>query len=287
MLRLNVIGCGQVGKTLAYLLTRHANFTLACVLNRSLSSAVDACDFIQQGKAVTDYNELTPADCYLITVPDQHIVSCTEKLAAANILVPQNLVVHCSGFLSSYALDAATSQGALIASMHPVKSFVDPAHSIKTFEGTFCALEGNPRACDLLTEWLKKIGGVSFSMHANEKTIYHAALVTASNYLVVLHEMALRGLKKSGVTDESANQILAPIMRHTLEQSLHFGTTKALSGPIARGDCEVVAEEIKALKEWDTQMSGLYQMLGQIALQLAKKQGLGQGQLEKMEEVLS
>jgi len=286
MLRLNLIGGGQVGKTFASLLTRHADFTLQCVLNRSLGSAKSACDFIQQGKPITDYHELTPADCYLITVPDQHIIACTEKLVAAKILAPQNLVIHCSGFMSSSALDAATSQGALIASMHPVKSFVDPILSVKTFEGTFCALEGDPRACRLLTGWLKKIGGLAFPINASEKTIYHAALVIASNYMVVLHEMALRSLEKAGVPAGLNNQILAPIMRHTLEQSLSFGTAKALSGPIARGDCAVVAEELAALGQWEPQMGDLYQALGKVALQLAQRQGLRMEQVEEMARVL-
>lgn len=287
MLRLNLIGAGQVGKTLAYLFTQHANFTIGCVLNRTLASAQNACDFFKAGCAIQSYEELTPADCYLITVPDDHIADCTEKLVAAHILAPQNLVIHTSGFLPSNILSAATSQGALIASVHPVKSFANVVRSVETFKGTFCAVEGDVEACRLLTSWLEKIGAVTFPINASEKTIYHSAFILASNYLVVLYELGLQALKKSGVPDEISNPMLASLMSHTVEQSRSLGPTKALTGPIRRGDAFVVEAELKALLQWDSEVGNLYRDLGKIALQLAKRKGLAEEKAEKMAQVLS
>lgn len=286
MLRLNLIGAGQVGTTLAYLLTQQADFKLACVLSRTQESANRACDFIGQGKAITDYKDLTPADCYLMTVSDQHIRACTEKLVATQILCPQNLLLHCSGFMTHEALSAAKSQGALIASMHPIKSFVDPACSVKTFAGTFCALEGDPLACQLLTKWVEKIGGFAFSIKSTEKTIYHAGTVIASNYLVALHEVALRTLEKAGIPKELGQKILAPLMQHTLEQSLTLGTTQALSGPITRGDHQIIEAELNALNQWDADIGLLYQQLAKIALSLAQNKTQDSENLRKIQALL-
>lgn len=286
MLRLNVIGAGQVGTTLAYLLTQNAGFTLQSVLSRTEQSAQRACDFIGQGKATTHYNELKSADCYLITVPDQYIQTCTEKLVAAHLLHPKNVLFHCSGFMTHQVLSAAKSQGAITASIHPVKSFVDIQRSIKTFAGTFCAIEGDTLACQFITTWIEKIGGSPFSINPTEKIMYHTAMVIASNYLVALHEVALRCLNKAGISADFSHKILASIMRHTLEQTLTLGTTKALSGPIARGDYQIVEEELNALNKWDADMGMLYQLLGKIALSLARNKKLNAENLQRLEELL-
>jgi predicted short-subunit dehydrogenase-like oxidoreductase (DUF2520 family) len=287
MLRLNLIGGGQVGKTLACLLTQKAGFSLQHVLHRSQESAQQACDFIQQGMPTTDYRALTPADCYLITVPDRSIARCVEALAACHVLAPGNIVFHCSGFLASDILQPAQSQGAHTASMHPIKSFVDPLRSIQTFAGTYCALEGDSYATGLLGAWIEQIGGISFPLQAENKALYHTAFVIASNYLVVLHETALQTLQKAGIPTDFSQKILAPIMQHTLQQSFSLGVTQALSGPIARGDTAVVAAEIAALQQWNPAVSALYRMLGEMALPLAQQKGLGVEAVEAMAQILT
>lgn len=286
MPRLNLIGGGQVGKTLAYLLTQKAGFSLQHVLNRTQESAAQVCDFIQQGIPTTDYQALTPADCYLIAVPDRAIVPCIDALAACHILAPGNIVFHCSGFMASDILYPAQLQGAAIASMHPIKSFVEPLRSIETFAGTFCALEGDPDATRSLATWIEQIGGIPFPLQAAHKALYHAAFVMASNYLVVLHEIALQTLQKADISADFSQKILAPIMQHTLQQSFSLGPAQALTGPIARGDGAVVAAEIEALQQWNPAVSALYRMLGEMALPLAQQKGLGEEAVEAMAQVL-
>src|SRR5262245_57490053 len=105
MLTFNLIGAGQVGKALSYLLAKHTALTLNCALSRTTRSARDACAFVEQGKAITEYADLTPADIYLITTPDQNLAESAEKLAATKILRPGNIVLHCSGVISSSILN--------------------------------------------------------------------------------------------------------------------------------------------------------------------------------------
>lgn len=270
---LTIIGGGQVGKALGYALTQQAGFTLNGVLNRSLTSAQQACDFIGQGKAVQHYAELTTADVYLITVTDSHISHCAESLAASGVLQPGNLVIHCSGALTVAALDAAQMKGADVASLHPIKSFIDPALSVATLNDTFFGLEANAEITAKITPWITAIGGHVLPIATEQKSFYHIALVIACNYLTALTEVAVQCLGKAGLSAEQSLAALKPLMSYTLENIFHHGTAAALSGPIARGDSKIVATHLHALQQNAPDIVTLYKALGKVALELASAKG--------------
>jgi hypothetical protein len=65
------------------------------------------------------------------------------------------VVFHCSGAKASTELDALRRAGALVASVHPVRSFADPAAVAADFDGTFCGVEGDAAALALLLPRLR------------------------------------------------------------------------------------------------------------------------------------
>lgn len=274
MPNLTLIGAGQVGKTLSYLLCNKLGLSLQYMLTNSLASAQTASEFIGSGQAVSDYNQLTPTDYYLIATPDETIRSCAEQLAQNGLISSGTAVIHCSGALSSEELAAAKTAGAQIASLHPVKSFVTPDLSIQTFAGTPCAIEGDADICKTLMQWMQTLGGDPFTIQPQQKLIYHSALVIASNYLVALTETALKNLDRVGLERQQAMNILQPLMRHTLEQIFSHGTIQALSGPIARGDVDIVSKELQELEQENSNTAALYKNLGMVALELASAKGL-------------
>jgi len=97
--------------------------------------------------------------------------------------------------------------------------------------------------------------------------------VFASNYLNSLTEIALRGLEKSGLPEELAKQLLQPLMSNTLQQIFSKGTAAALSGPIARGESQIVRDQINALSAWNSGTAAIYKSLGKIAVELTKEKG--------------
>ena len=126
-----------------------------------------------------------------------------------------------------------------------------------------------------------------FGIDPEHKTVYHAGTVFASNYLVALMEMALRCFEQAGIAREDATRLMAPIARGTLDNVMALGTTKALTGPIARGDHAVVSRQSVALSGWDEDVTLAYAALGRVALQLSSKQGnAGAQDLETIRDVL-
>ena len=273
MKSLNVIGAGRVGRTLASLWEEKRTFRMQDVLDGTVQGARAAVAFIGDGRPVPSAGEMHPADVWMITTPDRMIVASCEALAASGVLRAGDIVFHCSGATPSGELQAAAQAGCAIASVHPLKSFADPRDAVRTFTGTHCAIEGDAAALEVLKPAFERIGGLVSELDPRFKTIYHAASVVVSNYLDALMEVGLRCYEKAGLPRETATKMMEPIVRETLENIFEIGTTRALTGPIARGDDAVVAKHLKSLGEWDACVTGIYRELGLVALELARAQG--------------
>ncbi|MBN2476150.1 MAG: DUF2520 domain-containing protein [Pirellulales bacterium] len=273
MKTLNIIGCGKVGRTLASLWAAGGVFEVRSVLNRSLPSASRAVTFIGSGQAVEHYSQLGRADAVMISASDEAIDTCCRRLCRADVLAEGVVLFHCSGSQPSTLLHPARARGAAIAGVHPVKSFADPAEAVKTFAGTFCAVEGDPAACELLHDALHRCGGRTFCIAPESKTLYHAATVFVCNYLAALMEVGLRCLQRAGISREIAMELIEPIVTETVANVCRLGPAGALTGPIARGEPSVVQKQCEALGQWDENLRDLYRLLGQVAVDLSARQG--------------
>lgn len=273
MRRLSIIGCGNVGKTLGRLWNHEKVFSISDILNRSEESGSSAVRFIGAGRPVFEISEMSPAEVFLISTPDDHIVESCNALAATGLLRPGDVVFHCSGALPAAALIAAKEAGAFICSIHPIKSFANPDVSVETFDGTFCGMEGDDQALAVLRPAFEAVGGKTFAVNPEFKTIYHAAAVMACNYLTALIEIGAQAYLKAGLDRKTALQVMEPIVRGTVENIFDSGTVQALTGPIARGDHAMVSKQLAALSDWNPRIGDLYRDLGVTALELSRLQG--------------
>jgi predicted short-subunit dehydrogenase-like oxidoreductase (DUF2520 family) len=266
MITLNIIGAGRVGRTLAALWHRQAVFAIGGVLNRTAHSAGAAVAVIGAGCVANALRDMPPADLWMLTTPDGDIARNAQAMAAG-------VVFHCSGALPSKELRAVISAGVHVASVHPLKSFADPANAMRTFAGTYCAAEGDPAALAVLTPAFERIGAHVSEIDPTFKTVYHAASVMVCNYLTALMEAGLQCYEKAGLSRETASAMMEPLVRETMDNVFKLGTIKALTGPIARGDHAVVARQLEALHELDPRIAEIYRALGTMAVDLSRVQG--------------
>ena len=270
---LNIIGCGRVGRALARLWAQDGAFRIQDALDRRLEQSQAAVAFIGQGRALEAIGQMRGADAWMLTPPDDQIVACCTELAASGRLAAGNIVFHCSGALPSRDLAPAAARGAVVASVHPLKSFADPASAAQTFGGTHCAAEGDAAALAVLRPAFERIGGIVSEIDPGFKTVYHAASVIVCNYLTALLETGLRCYEKSGFERGTALRMMEPLVRETLDNVFKLGTVQALTGPIARGDHAVVAHQLEALGAWEPRIAAIYRQLGAVAVELARAQG--------------
>ncbi len=272
---LSIIGAGRVGKTLARLWHVSGYIRAGDVLNRQFASAQHAAEFIGAGTPIGDLAQLRGADIFLLALPDDQIAITCQRLADSGKIRPGNIVFHCSGALASNALASAVRQGARVASVHPIRSFADPGQVAASFHGTVCGVEGDVAALAVLDPLFDAIGAKRVPILAASKTLYHAAAVFASNYLVSLLAVAQQSYVKAGVAPEVALQLLVPLVRETAENVFRLGPAGALTGPIARGDLATVARQQLAVTQWDAAYGQLYAELAAATTRLAADRPMG------------
>jgi predicted short-subunit dehydrogenase-like oxidoreductase (DUF2520 family) len=288
MKSLSIVGAGRVGRTLASLWEEKHTFAVQDVLDRTEAGARSAIAFIGDGQPVAGIEQLRNADVWMITTPDRHIRGTAERLAAAGLLRAGDVVFHCSGSMSSADLDIVSAAGALVASVHPLKTFAEPRDAVRTFAGTYCAAEGDEGALQILQPAFERIGGHVSLIDAESKLIYHAASVIVCNYLAALIETGLRCYEKAGIPRDVASAMTQPILRETLENVIELGPAHALTGPIARGDAAVVARHLQSLDAWNSAVAQIYRRIGVAALALARERGEADAEaLDAIEALLS
>jgi predicted short-subunit dehydrogenase-like oxidoreductase (DUF2520 family) len=104
-----------------------------------------------------------------------------------------------------------------------------------------------------------------FEVSAEDRAAYHAAASIASNFLVTLEAAAERLAATAGVPREA----LAPLARAAVDNWAGLGAHDALTGPIARGDADVVARQREAVAARTPDLLGLFDALAEATRALA------------------
>jgi predicted short-subunit dehydrogenase-like oxidoreductase (DUF2520 family) len=264
---IHFIGCGRLGKTLATLIESKKPGSIGGIVNATFASAELTSKFIGVGTPYQNIQELPPADLYFITAPDDLIESLCMKLVE-NPSLPRNaIIVHCSGLLTSDVLKSATLKDCRIASIHPIKSFADPAVAIHDFSGTYCGFEGDEAAFTALKDLFENLNALVFKIKKESKMHYHAAMVIANNYLTTLHYHACKLLEHSDLDKPTAKKLVSKIMSDSLNNVQVLSHHEALTGPIQRGDFKTVQQHLNILQHEPTTLA-LYKILGQATLAL-------------------
>jgi predicted short-subunit dehydrogenase-like oxidoreductase (DUF2520 family) len=269
--RFCIIGCGRVGIHLAVFLLQQG-YGPAAFASRTRESAQKAKDFVQSSAVFNDpVDAARDCDLIFITTPDTCIAQVCDQVARAGGFDPHSVVFHLSGALSSDILSSARKKGAATGSLHPLQAFApyEPG-AISPFEGINMSVEGTPRAQALGRDIVMALQARPFTIPTDAKTLYHAAAVVASNYLVTLEHIALTLLGRAGLAPEQAFDILEPLIQGTLRNIASQGSINALTGPVVRGDEAIIARHLKDIDKKMPRYSDLYRLLGRHTLEIAR-----------------
>jgi predicted short-subunit dehydrogenase-like oxidoreductase (DUF2520 family) len=271
---ISIIGCGRVGTALAVFLTR-AGFPLAGVASRSLASARNTARLAGAGQVFdTPMDAAKNGEIIFITTQDAAIEKVFSGLVAPKGILSGKVVFHCSGALSSGILTKGEAADVATGSIHPLQSFAPyAAGQVSPFEGINISVEGDDLAVVEGIRMVEALGGVSFTIPTRAKTLYHAAAVVASNYLVTLERFAVDLLQEAELPEARAYEILEPLILGTLSNIKNRGTVDALTGPVVRGDKEIVARHMADIQKVRPEYSELYRLLGQYTLKIAREGG--------------
>jgi predicted short-subunit dehydrogenase-like oxidoreductase (DUF2520 family) len=201
----------------------------------------------------------------LLTVPDDDLREIAEALAGRGDPPPGTPVLHCSGALGAEPLEALHWRGYRVGTLHPLQAIANPITGARRLAGASFALSGEPEALAVARRLVSTLGGRGIQVPTARRPLYHASAVMASNYLVVLLRTAVRLLEEAGAPPEEAEEALLGLARGALQNIEDIGLDRALTGPVVRGDVDVVGLHLRTLRPDDAR---LYAILGERALDL-------------------
>ena len=267
-----VIGAGKVGQALAVLL-RKAGAQITAVTARR-PEAADAAALATGGRATTDnVSAARSAAIVLVTVGDDALEMVVREVADAGGWTPDHLVVHVSGVYGLEPLAPAAGTGAHIACVHPLQSFANTRHAVREIPGSVFGVTAGGDALELARALVHAVGGVPIEVFGEQRALYHAAATVASNHLVALEDMAIDMLVRSGMPHEIARDALLPLLQGTVANVRRFGTSQALTGPVARGDTDTIRRHLAAIEELPARYRSAYRDLAAHAAEMALARG--------------
>jgi predicted short-subunit dehydrogenase-like oxidoreductase (DUF2520 family) len=260
-----IVGPGRLGSALALEL-RRAGYEIAEIISRNsagskrearaLARKVGAC-------ASVGDNAQFDGDVVWFCVPDREIAAASRQLASVTDW-KRKIVFHSSGALDSGELKALDRRGAAVASVHPMMTFV--RGSIPSLKGVPFAVEGDVTAVRVARRIVRDLGGEAFTISKRHKGAYHAWGAFASPLLIALLATAERVARAAGLSAAQARKKMLPIVRQTIANYEALGAPGAFSGPIVRGDAEIVRQHLRVLKKVPVARD-VYRVLARAALQ--------------------
>lgn len=208
-----VLGAGRVGGSFARALAR-AGHNVIAELHRD-----------------DDPSPIANANVVVIAVPD-------DALARAAALVtrlgrPGAVVMHTCGIAGLEPLDGC---GPLLAAVHPA---VPVATSDQSLDGAVFGVTCGDDLRAWCAGFVADLGGRALFISPEQRPLYHAALVMASNFAVALAGDAAALLGE--------HEMIVPLLRATVENIATLGPAAALTGPVARGDAGTLRAHLAAL----------------------------------------
>jgi predicted short-subunit dehydrogenase-like oxidoreductase (DUF2520 family) len=247
-MKIAIVGAGRLAATLAPALLSTGHTITEIVARHDASSLRRARTLARKlgAQSVVPENAQLNAKLIWFCVPDGKIREAAERLVDAGEWKGK-IAFHSSGALSSDELNSLRKRGAGVASVHPLMTFV--RGSRPGLRGVPFALEGDRSAISVARQITNGFHAKPFVIRKHDKALYHAWGTFASPLLIALLATTEQVARASGVSIPIARKRMLPILNQTLANYAVLGPAQAFSGPIVRGDAEVVRRQLSPLKK--------------------------------------
>ena len=281
---IGIAGTGKVALALGRLL-RERGEPVAAVAGRDPERTRAAAGFVGGIEAVTFSRLPEFASRVLISVSDGAVTEVAETLARAGMR--SGAALHTCGTVGPEALGPLARAGVSCGALHPLQTVATAEEGLTALHDVAFAIDGEGPALGWAEQIVALLDGRALRIDSSKRVFYHAAAVMASNYAVALMDAAVMLMGAAGIEEDTALKALAPLARASMANALRLGPSKALTGPIERGDASTVAGHLRAMQSVPGQLRELYRAAGLQALEVARKRGLSEAKARELEELLS
>jgi predicted short-subunit dehydrogenase-like oxidoreductase (DUF2520 family) len=211
-MKISIVGTGRAGSSFATALTRVGHDVRA--LHHD------------------DVSSIGDSSLVILCVPDDALASVAASITPSD----ERVVAHVAG---SRNLDVLAPHPR-VGSLHPLMALPSGSDAERLIGATYC-VAGD----DVVREVARSLAGRVISLRDDQRTIYHAAAVVASNHLVALMAQVRTLAESIGLSLED----FLPLAQQTLNDVARFGPDDALTGPASRGDMATIDAHLAAIPE--------------------------------------
>jgi predicted short-subunit dehydrogenase-like oxidoreductase (DUF2520 family) len=288
-----IIGAGRTGTAVAVLLVRAGHRVIATT--GRVSTPARVARWLPGVPVVVSEPDppgpeavktIASADLVILGVPDGAIAATVERWATAGAFGAPRAVGHLSGATPLAVLDPAASSGATVLALHPLQTFPDVEPALARIPGSWMAVTAADAVGSTLGHRLAAdLECHPFDLREEDRALYHAAAVIASNHLVALEAQAIAAMAAAveppaervpgagGARPPEPIEILRPLLEATLANLAAAGPAAALTGPAARGDAGTLDANLRALASSLPAAVPAYVTLAAAAIELAVASG--------------
>ena len=221
---------------------------------------------------------------FILAVSDNQIRITAERLSALKIDFPKSLIIHLSGSHDISLLKSVGLKKAHTASFHIMQSF--PSRRRRNIKNSFSSIETLSReASEFLFNLSKDLKLNPFQLDSRNKVIYHLAAIFASNFLNAVLFQSQQLFDILGYKEYSFNDIFSPLYSSTIKNIKQTNPSKALSGPIERGDLVTIKKHIREIKRMSCKKPDILSTYLLLSLSLLDASAVKSGKLNSHAEI--
>jgi predicted short-subunit dehydrogenase-like oxidoreductase (DUF2520 family) len=267
---IGIVGAGAVGTALGVALSQ-AGWQVGAVASRDpgrrerFRSLVPGARGFAEATALLDEVELV-----VLAVPDDALAGLAGRLH----LYSGQAMVHTSGALGAEVLEPAMAAGTQVGAFHPLVAFADVELAVAALRGATVAIEGDDQLAELLARMADAIGATPVRLAPGTKAAYHAAAVLAAGGFVALLDAIAELGAVAGLDEAGSLAIYGRLVEQTLANARALGISRALTGPMTRGDTGTLERHLATLREHAPAALPLYVAAAEREIALAEGRGV-------------
>lgn len=200
-----------------------------------------------------------PLAVICLTVRDDELAGVVAALAAEPLA--DKTVLLFSGATPLTLLAPLQAAGAVIGKLHPLQTFAQkdgapmPADTHYAYEGEIAAL---------VRPWVAAWSGQLHHLVGDQWARYHAAAVTAANFLPLLIRCGAELLAPLADDRGDALAWLKPLIQNSVANALDGDLDLPFSGPAVRGDVGVLERQGALLDDIHPEAAALYRLASRL-----------------------
>lgn len=252
MIRVSIIGSGNVAQHLIQAFSKTADIELVQVFSRK---ATAVSHLIPIDKITSDLSELKTVDLTIIAVTDDAIAEVSKELPFKN-----QFVAHTSGSVSIDAIDSKNRQGVF----YPLQTF-SKSKEVDFKLIPICLEAQTEKDFQTIETVAKSISNTVYKINSEQRKALHIAAVFVSNFVNHLYQIG----NDICIENDLSFDILKPLIKETATKVLRLSPNEAQTGPAKRKDTQIINAHLNFLK--DDNQKEIYKLLTKSIIDNGKK----------------